>query len=126
LCPYTDSQQYCRFWLEDYFKNNADYSPTVEEEHVRIDMKNRLYKLYAQELSKKKIPHLDEREFMENWRVLFPLHRTSTWCNIPGKCWVCYEIDRARQTSSDSMVQQKCGEAHYLHRAGMFGQERAK
>ena len=39
-----------------------------------------------------------ESKFYEMWANLFPKCKRSPWCDIPGKCDTCYEIDKLRRT----------------------------
>jgi len=64
--------------------------------------------------------------FYELWGCLFPLCVNRPWCDIPGKCAVCLEIDRLRRSTKSEPVLLALKEAHLLHRGGMFNQERAK
>lgn len=67
---------------------------------------------------------VSNNRFNKLWEVLFPKCRSRPWCDIPGKCNLCYEIDRQRHTEEDSIVQDMLKKAHLLHRGGMFMLER--
>lgn len=69
-------------------------------------------------------PTVSSQRFLELWLVLFPRHRKRPFCNIPGKCSVCYEIDRQRRQENTTHVHRMLKDAHLLHRAGMFHLER--
>lgn len=63
-------------------------------------------------------------KFVNIWRSIFPTVACRPYVDIPGKCFTCYEIDRQRRSTSNSVVQKLLAEAHILHRGGMFMLER--
>ena len=69
-------------------------------------------------------PHVKYSRFISLWNTVFPKCRRRPWCNVPGKCDICYEIDRMRREADDKIVLAKLQEAHHLHRAGMLMLER--
>jgi hypothetical protein len=119
-------QQLCSLWLENYFEKYGDSAPNRDEVHLLIMQRKDLYKRYVHELSSASLPQntVSESRFLQLWDVLFPKCINRPWCDIPGKCDICYEIDRLRRTSEDSIVQKHLKDAHHLHRGGMFMLER--
>jgi hypothetical protein len=62
------------------------------------------------------------------WRVLFPKCLKRTFVSVIGKCEICAQIDQLRKKAtedSDIKIQEKCFDAHLLHRGGMFMVERS-
>jgi len=126
ITPYAETQMMCSIWLENYFEKYGDKAPNRDETHLLIMQKNDLFKSYIHEFSNSNPPRsvVSESKFIELWNVLYPTCVSRPWCDIPGKCDICYEIDRLRRSSEESIVQEKLKEAHHLHRGGMFMLER--
>jgi len=126
LTPLADTQQFATIWLEHYFETYGDQAPNRDETHLMIMQKTDLYNLYKHEMDTSNPPRpiVSKTRFNSLWNVLFPKCRCRPWCDIPGKCDICYEIDRLRRTEEDSIVQEKLKEAHHMHRGGMFMLER--
>lgn len=126
LTPMADIQQLATLWLEHYFETYGDQAPNQDETHLHIMQKKDLYILYESEMLKSDPPcaTVSYTRFIKLWNVLFPKCRSRPWCDIPGKCDICYEIDRQRRTEEDSVVQDMLKKAHLLHRGGMFMLER--
>ena len=126
LCPLADNQQLAIIWLEEYFLKYGDSAPNRDETHLLIMHKSDIYKRYVHELETSFPPRkfVSYSRFIALWNVLFPKYINRPWCDIPGKCDICYEIDKQRRTIEESIVQEKLKEAHHLHRGGLFMLER--
>lgn len=105
-----------------------DYSPNSEARRVDVYDKSELFRIYEEKFGNENnaMATVSYAKFCEMWNYIFPKYHTADFCNIPGKCWVCYEIDCLRQSTDDSVVLKKCQEAHQLHRGGMFALERGE
>jgi hypothetical protein len=124
LQPLAETQQFCSIWLLEYFEKYGDKSPNGEETKLHLMKKNDVYYQYTHEFNLKKRPIVSETKFINLWNVLYPQYCMRQYCDIPGKCETCYEIDRLRRITDESVVQEKLREAHHLHRGGMFMLER--
>ena len=124
LCPLADAQQMCSVWLEKYFDTYGDKSPNSNIIHVHVLQKSDVYDMYRRQMENTHEEIVADTVFNSLWNTLFPNCQNRTWCDIPGKCNTCYEIDRLRRTSEDSIVQEKLQEAHLIHRGGMIMPER--
>jgi hypothetical protein len=99
---------------------------------VRIQEKQQVYDDYIKEFqgrerivdSYKEVKLFDLRQFSEVWNVLFPYHVHRSWCDIPGHCKTCGDIEEIRNSSTNIMIQQAAKEAHHMHRSGLFMPER--
>ncbi len=101
----------------------GDSAPDRDITKVSVAEKQAVYQIYKQELGDK-TRIVDLPRFYEIWNVLFPRIVQRLAVDICGKCWLCYEIDKLRQSSEDSIVQEYAKQAHHLHRGGMFMLER--
>lgn len=132
LTPYSETQRTCVRWLENYFTIYGDKDPSRDEIHLSIMARRDVYLKYRKDMIQQQTefqyprPFVKESRFCELWNVLFPLCVNRPWCDIPGKCKVCAEIDKLRRTTNFSTVHKNLKEAHHLHRCGMFMLERAK
>ena len=126
FCPLAESQQFAVNWMENYFDTYGDKAPNRDEIHLLIMQKADVYKLYAHEFQNSSPPRkvISYSRFLGLWNALFPKCINRPWCDIPGKCDICYEIDKQRRTSEDAVVQEKLREAHHIHRGGMIMLER--
>lgn len=124
LQPFSDAQQFCSIWLLNYFEKYGDKSPNGEETKLHLMKKNDVYFKYVNEFKSQGRQYVPESKFINLWNVLYPQYCMRQYCDIPGKCDTCYEIDKLRRTSEESIVQEKLKEAHHLHRGGMFMLER--
>jgi hypothetical protein len=122
LMPCNDTHQHCSNWLDTYFKRYGDFAPNKDEIKLAITRKKEIYSMYVADFSGR--PVLDEQKFYVLWNTLFPRCVSRPWCDIPGKCETCYEIDRGRRESTDPEVQESLRQAHLIHRGGMFMLER--
>ena len=125
--PLAETQQMCVLWLEGYFEKYGDQAPNRDETHLQIMQKMDLYEQYVRDTIRQSgqdgrvVPY---SRFIILSATVFPSCITRPWCDIPGKCDICYRIDKLRRTSEDAIVQEKLKECHHLHRAGMFMLER--
>lgn len=124
LTPLAERQQFASLWLEDHFDKYGDHSPNSDEIHLHIMQRSELYGQYCDDQLKTNSDVVDYPRFLQLWSVLFPKCRSRPWCDIPGKCNVCYEIDRLRRSEEDRVVQEMLQKAHQMHRGGLFMLER--
>ena len=124
LMSSSDSQQHCVIFLEKYFSLYGDAAPNQDEIKLAVTRKNEIYKAYVEDSKSLERACVDVPTFYKIWKALFPRCVSRPWCDIPGKCNTCYEIDRMRRESVNPAVQEKLQEAHALHRGGMFMLER--
>jgi hypothetical protein len=124
LSPLADRQQFATVWLERHFAKYGDCSPDSNMVRLMVLAKRTLWVEYKKDMDAISQEIVTEARFSELWAVLFPRYMNRTWCNIPGKCDTCYEIDQLRRTSQDAEVHKRLREAHHLHRGGMFMLER--
>lgn len=124
LCPYSPAQQFCKLWLEDFFEAEADNDPASQQSLIQLMVKGDLYTKYKHEQTARRIPVVTSSRFMQLWRYLFPTYSTRTWCDKPGHCQTCWEIDSGRKHAQTRSELKRWKEVHYLHRTGLFGLER--
>ena len=125
MTPRSDVQSDCVVWLESYFKNYGDFAPNKNEVRLLIMQQKDVFDKYTHDFTFPiERPVVSQNKFYELWDKLFPRCVSRPWCDVPGKCNTCYEIDRLRRTSEDPKVQEKLKEAHHLHRGGLFMLER--
>ena len=124
LNPKKDSNFLCTAWLLRHFNLYGDKAPTSDKIKMSITHKNEVYQKYINDL--KQNPKVSLNRFYELWNCLFPFSINRPWCDIPGKCPTCENIDRLRRTTTSSAVLAKLQEAHLLHRGGLFNLERKK
>jgi hypothetical protein len=127
LTPMSDRRQIAVFWMGEFFKL-CDQSPSSEFIRVNEDTKKEVFVRYQAE-TKELHPDtelLDYDAFCKLWLRIFPYCVKRVHCAIPGKCWVCAEIDRLRRCAEDRLTRLRLKEAHMLHRGGMFMQERKR
>jgi hypothetical protein len=111
-------------WLRDNFNLTADYKPNKSEGALLAIAKKSLYEKYVNEFKSLQKRTCSLPQFYGLWNGLFPEFVNRPWCDIPGKCDTCYEIDMLRRTESSPDVQEALSEAHYMHRGGLFMLER--
>lgn len=124
MCPGSEEQIIATTWIESYFEKFADKSPDSEEVQLAITYKKDVYKEYKAARVLANQEPIGHSLFNELWNALFPHYLVRPWLDVPGKCEVCYEIDTARRSTSDSYVQEALRQCHHMHRGGMFMQER--
>lgn len=112
--------------MKSYYALEGDSSPNSEVKSIAISFRSDLYTAYANEQSKLQLPKVNEKYFLQLWRSLFPNFQTRPWINIPGKCWICADIDAKRRETGDSSVKEALRQAHALHRGGMIMPERTR
>ena len=122
LVPFAETQRLAVEWLKNYFDVYGDDSPNSADILVQIMLKGDLYQHYLKDM--KGQPVVAETRFGELWNVLFPHCQRRSYCDQPGKCAVCYEIDKQRRATTDRNHAKMLKDAHLLHRGGMFMQER--
>lgn len=131
ITPLSSTQRVAVQWLKDYFEVHGDNSPDSDETFIPVMLKQSVYELYVRQMQSSSTDTSVRKvvcasRFSEIWNVLFPKHKRRTYCDIPGKCDICYEIDRLRRQEHDNHTAQMLKEAHLLHRGGMFHLEREK
>jgi len=129
LQPFSQRQQMCRVWMEDYFKTFGDHQPNSEFNKLSVLTKRDVYDTYKQEFAIKHSPArpvVGYSTFTELWNVMFPYVTIRPFVDVPGKCDICFEIDRLRRSSGDRVLQDAARKAHQLHRGGFFMPERLK
>ena len=122
IVPYGDVQRDAVEWLKNYFDVYGDDSPNSVDTLVQVMLKGDLYKHYVKDMATR--PTVGEPRFGELWNVLFPYCQRRSYCDQPGKCAVCYEIDKQRRCTTDRHHAKMLKDAHLLHRGGMFMLER--
>jgi hypothetical protein len=126
LTPLPDVQHYCVIWLSQYFERFGDSLPDADIVHVSVNAETEVYVRYKKEREAVHQPFVNESAFFKLWRTLFPKHRRRPHCDIPGSCDTCYYISELRQGTHSKEVEQRLHDAHFLHRAGMFMNERGR
>lgn len=109
--------------MESFF-DLCDKDPTSYETHCNAGGKNEIWDLYVVEKKNQNANYLEYNDFLDLWNSLFPRVTCRDFKNIPGKCQICWEIDRKRRTNSDRLIQLRLKEAHCMHRGGFFMLER--
>ena len=87
-------------------------------------LKKELYHKYQKEKTASNQKFVDETRFNEIWNVVFPYHRIRPYCDKPGHCNTCYEIDRGRRIATTKSEEMSYTKAHFIHRCGLFMLER--
>jgi hypothetical protein len=126
IMPLADLQQFASIWLENYFTTYGDQSPNSDETKLLVMQKKDVYDKYKHDMEASNPPRqlVSNSRFNELWRVLFPTCRSRPWCDVPGKCSTCFEIDKQRHSEHDTVIQEHLKMAHTLHRGGLFMLER--
>jgi hypothetical protein len=75
--------------------------------------------LYNEGLEKNGIPMVSYKTFTILWNTLYPHCTIRSYVDVPGKCFICGEIDRLRQSTSCEQVHKALSTAHMMHRGGM-------
>jgi hypothetical protein len=128
LRPCSEVKSMCVTWLEKHFEATGDISPHSEFVKVDVNFKKTLFEEYKAHCLGNKQKHVGYNSFCELWCVLFPYCVSRPWCNVPGKCDTCYEIQKGRSDPRyrDLYTQTMFNKLHAIHRGGMFNIERAK
>lgn len=116
ICPNSDKEFLCIAWLLKYFETFGDKSPTSDEIKLSISHKFETYNVYKTLMQKSRTPVVKLNRFYVMWDSLFPLCVNRPWCDIPGKCDICYQIDQLRKSEASLAVQKALQYAHLLHR----------
>ncbi len=104
-------------WLEHYVDHFADISPNSEFKKVNVSFLKEVYEMYkSSEVVKKTGKSVSYKIFLDLWGVIFPYASKRPWCNIPGKCETCYQIDKARRNTTDAKIHVMLQELHTIHR----------
>ena len=109
-----------------HFEAYGDKSPDSLENKMSICHRNEVFAQYCSEMEQSGEKLVKKNRFYEIWSSLFPYVVNRPWCDIPGKCKICHEIDKLRKTSNSIAVQLALQKAHLLHRGGLFNKERAE
>lgn len=126
MTPISEKAHDCCIWIKNYYTLEGDSAPNSETNSIAISFKKDLYTAYYNEQRELDLPYVHETHFLQLWRSLFPHNKTRPWLNIPGKCWICADIDALRRENSDSSVREALRQAHLLHRGGMIMPERTR
>lgn len=112
-----DKVAYALQWLERHLDNFADVSPNSDLVKVHSNTKEAIYLEYLNDRGVKKTGQFISRnKFLELWFIIFPNAKLTPWCNIPGKCNICYEIDKERRATTDDVKQKHLRDCHTIHR----------
>ena len=122
ITPLAECQRIAVIWMKDFFNIQGDHSPDSNDIMLQIMLKSNAYDKYCESMTPRRC--VSESKFKELWNVLFPHVQMRPNCDIPGKCHICYEIDRQRRQEHDAHTSIMLQEAHLLHRGGMFHLER--
>jgi hypothetical protein len=125
MAPVADVQQIALSWLENHFETYGDISPNSDIVKLNINFKSDVYVLYKKE-TQSNGKFVKKTRFYELWNVIFPNCLMRPWCNIPGKCETCFNIDKARRQSDCSYTQKMLQQCHAIHRCGLFNLERKR
>jgi hypothetical protein len=113
----VDHNQLAVVWLEEYVDHFADVSPNSEFKKLNVTFLSEIYATYkSSEGIKKSGKFVSYNTFLELWSIIFPYATKRPWCNIPGKCETCYQIDKARRNTTDYKIQKMLQELHTIHR----------
>lgn len=126
LTPFAETQRVCIRWLLRYFELYGDDSPNKDEVMVQVMLKNQVHEHYKRQMVAQHREYVGLERFYELWNVIFPKHRQRPYCDIPGSCDTCYEIDRLRRQENTTHTAQMLKDAHVMHRGGMFMLERTE
>lgn len=126
LTPRPPAYQHCKVWLEEHFEIYGDKAPNKNEIHLSITSKLELYECYLKFMLISQLEKVTYNVFVNILNALFPNVKQRPWVDVPGKCSICYLIDRLRKTSEEREVQHHLGLAHNMHRGGFFMLEREK
>mmetsp|Transcript_3798 Transcript_3798/g.5359 ORF Transcript_3798/g.5359 Transcript_3798/m.5359 type:complete len:878 (-) Transcript_3798:1152-3785(-) len=126
LSPSAEAQQYCIVWFQTYFNKFGDRAPNRYETYLLITAKRNVYHQYVEQFNRQCRAIVTESVFSNLWNTIFPRYINRPWCDIPGKCDCCYEIDTQRRSAQDFETQEQLKVAHHLHRGGMFNLERLR
>ena len=122
IIPLAERQRLCSQFLDEYFTVHGDTSPDSDEVMLQIMNNGSLYRIYAKQYAGRHpvVPSA----FNQLWRVCWAKYRKRHYCDIPGSCDICYEVDRGRREEHDLHKAKMWQEIHLLHRGGMFMLER--
>lgn len=129
LMPLSDGQQFCATWIRNFFDKFGDHIPNSDTVRISLTSKTELHHLYTlhmQQISTEgyQIPVIQYTDFVNILNGAFPLCEFRSYCDIPGKCQTCYEIDQLRNSRKEAIAQEMLKTAHALHRGGLFMLER--
>jgi len=80
-----------------HFEAYGDKSPDSLENKMSICHRNEVFKQYCSEMEQSGEKLVKKNRFYEIWSSLFPYVVNRPWCDIPGKCKICHEIDKLRK-----------------------------
>lgn len=124
LTPTAIAQQFASVWLQRYFVKFGDRAPNRLETDLLIMAKRNVYDQYCREMTKLNQKCISKSVFITLWNSVFPRYINRPWCDIPGKCQTCFEIDWLRRTCQDDATLEQLKRAHHMHRGGLFMLER--
>ncbi len=119
LTPNVTSRMLCSIWMKNQFDLCGDRMPNSTETKLSLVSKSQLYLQYVYEMQEAPIsknitpsPVVTYNSFIAIWNVLHPTCAIRPYVDIPGKCFICGEIDRLRQIRSEHKVQAALRNAH--------------
>jgi len=129
ITPFSEHYQDCILWLNWFFKTFGDKMPNFDEIRLSLMGKTEVYEHYKKDSISDRGEHyqlVSYSMFVSLWNICFPHCVIRPFCDIPGKCDICFEIDKMRQATDTTIVQEHLRQAHLLHRGGMFMLERKR
>lgn len=124
LTPTALSQEHLVIWFQRYFEKFGDKAPNRKETDLIIMAKKNIYQQYSKETIGLGEKPVSESTFLSVWNTVFPRCINRPWCDVPGKCDICGEIDRQRRECQEEAKLEQLKQAHHIHRGGMFMLER--
>ena len=97
-----------------------------DEVMIQVMLKKQVHEHYQKHMMSQSRAYVGLERFYDIWNVLYSKHRLRPYCDIPGSCDTCYEIDRLRRQEKDTHTAQMLKDAHLMHRGGMFMLERGE
>jgi hypothetical protein len=116
LTPLASRQHDAVLWIYDYFQTYAEQSPDRNISQLANVRRQDIYKYYENDFKYKE--KVDFRRFAVLWNIILPRHLIRGWSDIPGKCWLCAELDRLQRTENSIVVQDALRRLRHLHRGG--------
>lgn len=120
----ASAQQYLIVWFQRYFAKFGDKAPNRKETDLIIMAKKNVFQQYCAEMQRINEKAIGLSTFITIWNTVFPRFINRPWCDVPGKCDTCGEIDRLRRDCQDEETLEQLKRAHHMHRGGLFMLER--
>ncbi len=134
LIPFSNSSQFAVEWLRQYFDTYGDHIPNSDEIRLSQVSKVDVYEDFLRDCKNygthdddpRPLPAVSYTTFVELWNCIFPHCVIRSFVDIPGKCFVCGEVERIRTCCESTAEAEAASKVHFMHRGGMFMLERAK